>query len=116
MKSKLKNLVVLSQNVKIYVPSTVNIDQEIDSSEFVKETLCFLASLFNGSTSYNAFGAWIAQDGKLIKEKVTICESFCNEKQLNESIDIIYDYCLNLKINLNQEAISLEINNKLYFI
>lgn len=112
----LKNLIPLNHNVKIYVPTTINIDQNFDSSEFTQKTLKFLAEKFDGSTSYEAFGAWVTKESKLVTEKIIICESFCKEKDLNEAMEEVYNYCLNLKTELKQESISLEINNKLYFV
>lgn len=113
---ELKNLITLSQKVRIYVPSTTEVNKEINNEEFVKLSLQTLSKLFGGSTSYQAFGAWIAKNGDLVTEKITICESFCNEKQLNENIDLIYNFCLNLKKDLKQEAIALEINNEMHFV
>lgn len=113
---KLKNLIVLESNVKIYIPGTIDVNNESDNSLFVDKTLKLLSGFFGGSTSYLAVGCWISQNKGLIKEKITICESYCKETDLQKNIDNIIDYCEDLKKDLQQEAISLEINNKLYFI
>jgi len=112
----LKNLIVLESNVKIYIPGTIQINQSFDNTEIVNKTLILLSDYFGGSTSYSAIGCWISQNSGLIKENVTICESYCKEIELKKHISAIIDYCENLKKELSQEAISLEVNNKLYFV
>lgn len=112
----LKNLIPLEHNVKIYVPGTVNVNEKTDNEKYVNETLEKLSGFFGGSTSYNALGCWYSKEAGLIKENIIICESYCKEMKLNKFISAIIDYCEYLKIELNQEAISLEIDNKLYFI
>ena len=113
---KLKNLIVLEANVKIYIPGTIEINKTFDNSSFVNDTLKLLSEYFGGSTSFAAVGCWISQNNGLIKENVTICESYCKEIDLKNHIDAIIEYCENLKKELLQENISLEINNKLYFV
>ncbi len=53
---------------------------------------------------------------KLVKEEVTICESYCTTEDFKKSINDVVDYCENLKDEMKQEAVSLEVNNELYFI
>lgn len=113
---QLKNCVKLRSQVKIYVPSTYSVDNEIDNSEYVDRTLTFLSKCFQGATCSEALGAWVTASGNLIKEKVSMCFSFANQEDLNKNIDSIYDYCLNLKLELKQEMIALELNGELYFI
>lgn len=113
---KLENKFTLDNNIKIYVPSTFDIDNKIDNKNQVNKTLKELSNLFGGSTSYKAIGTFISSNKKLIKENVTICESFCTKKDFKKSLDNVIDYCENLKKDMKQEAVSLEVNNKLYFI
>ena len=115
MNKKLQNLIALNQNVKVYVPSKIK-DIEINNEEFVNATLEFLSNCFGGSTSYLALGAWISPINGLIKEKVNICESFCGEKQLQDYIENLYDFCLELRNKMEQEVIALEVNGILHFV
>jgi hypothetical protein len=116
MTKSLKNLIALSQKVKIYVPSTVDVNIAADNSKYVEKSLKLLACTFGGATSYQAFGAWLSQSGELVKESITVCEAFCKESDLQKSIEIIYDFCLELKLELKQEAIALEVNGVLHFV
>ena len=61
-------------------------------------------------------GTWITEKSKLVKEEVTICESYCSGSDLKNSLTDVINYCKELKKELNQEAISLEVNSELYFI
>ena len=113
---QLETLTKLSKNIKIYVPSTVDVDKKIDTSKNVDETLTMLSNKFGGSTSTKGTGTWVTNDNKLVKEDVTICESYCTGSDLANSINDVIEYCNKLKSELNQEAISLEVNSELYFI
>ena len=116
LNKKLKNLIKLSSNIKILIPSTVNINKDFDNKQYIDEALTLFSSLFGGATSFKALGAWESKELGLVKEKVNAVESFCNEKQLNDNIENVIEFCENLKNELKQEAISLFVNNELYFI
>lgn len=113
---KLKNLIKLSSSVRVLIPSTININEDFDNSKQVDNALTLLSQCFGGATSFIAVGAWQSQNQGLIKEKVVAVESFCNQEQLEKEIETIIDFCESLKIEMKQEAISLFINNELYFI
>ena len=116
---KLQNLIKLSSNVKILVPSTVSVDKSLNDSEFnseVDKALTFLGKLFGGSTASNALGTWVSDDLGLVREKVKVVESYTTSDDLESHIDSVVDYALSLKNRLQQEAIGLIVNNELYFV
>jgi hypothetical protein len=113
---ELKGLFPLSHNIKIYIPSTFDINQKISTKKYVKKTLSVFSKQFGGATSYQAKGAWTSANKGLIVENITIVESFATTKQVKRSMQTILQYAIELKKELKQEAISLEYNNKLYFI
>ena len=116
---KLQNLIKLSSNVKILVPSTVSVDKSLDDSEFnseVDKALTFMGKLFGGSTASNALGTWVSDDLGLVREKVKVVESYTTSDDLESHIDSVVDYALSLKSRLQQEAIGLIVNNELYFV
>ena len=116
MNKTLKNLIVLESNVKIYVPGTINKTENFDNTEYVNKTYKLLSDFFIGCTSYEAIGHYILKNTELINENITVCESYCKEADLKKHISAIIDYCEDLKKQLSQEAISLKVNNKLYFV
>lgn len=111
----LKNLTSLKDVVKIYVPSTYNVDQKIDNKKFVEGIESGLSNLFGGSTTIEGNGAYTSENGFLITEKINIVYAFC-ENLDNEKIDSVLTLCEWLKKEMKQECISLEVNNELYFV
>jgi hypothetical protein len=115
MKS-LKNCIKLSSQVKVYVPSTRNIGESFESSEWIDKTMTLLSKEFGGATASKALGAWISAKGDLIKENVTVVFSYAKQEDLEKSIEIIYEFCLSMKLYLDQEAVALEVNGNIYLI
>jgi len=112
---KLMNLFKLGCKVAIYVPSTVEIDKKTDNSKQVDSMLSNFSDMFGGATSTKAVGAWKTSTS-LIKEEITLVFSYCTSEQLENNIGNVIILAENLKRDMSQEAISLEINNELYFI
>jgi len=136
--NELKNYFSLDHNIKLYIPSTKEVDKKIDTSNYQKEALRIFSSLFGGATSYEAIGAWASEKHGLITEEVLIVESYATKKAIKkglvitEEVLIVESYAtkkaikkglarviklaLKIKKELKQEAVSLEYNGKLYFI
>ncbi|KON96985.1 DUF3574 domain-containing protein [Aneurinibacillus migulanus] len=105
----------LEDVVKIYVPSTYNVDQPIDNTPYVHKSLRKFSEMFGGATAIDGTGAWLSDDNQLVKEKVTIVYSFVEDldkKKLNQ----VVDYAQSLKEEMKQSSVSLEVNGKMYFI
>lgn len=113
---KLSNLVKLSCQVRIYVPSTTAATQAADTSGTVDATLEFLSVRFGGATSYTAMGCWKSPEHGLIKEKVIICESYTDTHGLEENIEAVIERAEALKAELSQEAIAIEVMGEMYFV
>jgi hypothetical protein len=105
----------LAHSVSIYVPSTVNVNTPVDSAKVVNETLSKLSAIFGGCTASNAQGAWISDSEGLVTEKVTICKSFTGTLD-DTQLDKVYDIALAIKRDMAQEAVSVEVDNSLYFV
>ena len=116
LSSKLENLIELSSKIRFFVPSTTEVTEEIDSSEIVTRVQSKFSEMFGGATTYNAIGCWTSPVAGLVKEKVTVVASFCNEKALEENIEEVLEMAKTIKAEMSQEAIALEINNKLYLV
>lgn len=112
----LKNCIKLSCSVKIYVPSTLNITEVADTQIWIDKSLNLLSVKFGGATASKALGAWISSQGQLVKENVTMVFSYASQHQLEQGIEEIHDFCIEMKRELAQEAIALEVNNELYLI
>lgn len=112
----LENLFTLHHKVTIYVPATVDVDKEVDNSVQVDAAAALLSGLFGGATSSPAVGYWLTSSGQLVKEKTTVVFAFADEKALEDGADKVVDFCRNLKEEMRQEAIALEIDGAMYFI
>lgn len=113
---QLKGLFSLDHNIKIYIPSTANVNEKIDNSKYVTKALQLFGDSFGGATSYDAIGAWVSQEKGLVTEGVKIVESYATREAIEANLSKVITYAQTLKRELTQEAISLEYDNKLYFI
>ena len=114
--AKLQNVFKLSSKVVVYIPSTTDIDKEIDNTSHVNDCASLLSDCFGGATSTQALGYWVSNTAGLVKEKTTMVFAYASESDLNTKIDVVIDYCEELKAELKQDAIALEINGEMYFI
>lgn len=106
----------LSGKVTVYVPSTKNINIEIDNTAYVEKTASLLSECFGGATSTPALGYWMSPSVGLVKEKSTMVFAYCSDTDLQNNIEKVIEFCENLKNELLQDAIALEINGEMYFI
>lgn len=106
----------LKNKIALYIPSTINVNNPCNNETQVKKACVFFSSLFGGCTTINAIGNWIDSNNNLITENITIVYSNCTTMQLLKSKKEIINYAHNLCVEMQQECISLEINNRLFFI
>lgn len=114
--AKLKNLFKLSSKITVYVPSTKDINVQIDNTKYVNEVATMLSNFFCGATSCETLGYWTSPTMGLVKERTTQVFAYCSDKDLQEHIEQVVDYCEQLKKELTQDSIALEINGEMYFI
>lgn len=112
----LMNLIPLSCKVTVYVPATVNVNQEIDNAAQVERVARLLSQSFGGATASPVNGYWVADDGSLVKEKTVAVYAYCSTEQAEIYLDSVVEMCVALKKEMNQEAIALEYNGNMYFI
>ncbi|MCS6832653.1 MAG: hypothetical protein NZ521_03680, partial [Flammeovirgaceae bacterium] len=105
-----------NNQIAVFIPTTVEVDKVIDTSEYVEQTLKFLAERFGGATSKQAQGVWNSQQAGLVGEQVFIVNTYVTQNALRKYLDEVVDYVKNLKEELKQEAMALEINKKLTLI
>ena len=110
----LKDIFSLKEKITIYIPSTKNVFESIDNSEYVEKAKILLSNLFGGATSIEVIGCYVSNSGVLIEEKITQVYAF--GENIESNIGDILDFCSYLQIELSQESVALEVNNQLYFI
>ena len=113
---ELEALAGLGSNVRLFVPSTLDIDQKAVNSSEVRMVAELFSSWFGGATAYRALGCWSSPAVGLVSEEVTIIESFCSESALASRISEVIDFARALRDRLRQEAVVLEVDRKLYLI
>lgn len=114
--SRLKNMFKLSSKITVYVPSTIDINVSVDTSEYVDACATLLSNCFGGATSCNTLGYWTSPTAGLVKERSIMVFAYCTDADLNNHIESVIDFCENMKTELKQDAIALEINGEMYFI
>lgn len=113
---KFSEMESLTTKIAIYVPSTLDIDKPVDNAEQVEKTACFLSDLFGGCTSFDASGYWIDSNKKLIKERPAVVYAYTTEDKAQAAEGKIIEYVMEMKKEMHQECISVEYNNRLYFV
>lgn len=114
--NQLKNLFSLDNKIRLFIPSTYDIDKKIDNKNIVKKIRKRFSILFGGSTIFNGIGSYVIDDQKEIVEDVKIIEAFASDIDLKNNIDKVLKLSKNLKKELKQDSVALEVNGKMYFI
>jgi len=102
--------------ISVFIPTTVNIDEIVDTSQYVEKTMAFFGEKFGGATCNEANGVWNSSKGDLVSETVNIVVSYTTEDNLNMYVDDVIEYVKIIKAELSQDAMAIEINKKLILI
>lgn len=114
----LAGLFVLDHKIRIYVPSHTRTGEAIDNdvrAELVTDVMTKFSTWFGGATSYNAHGAWRGPTGVDI-EKVTIVEAYATNEAVDDHIGDVVTYMNTIKRGVDQDAVALEYDNKMYLL
>ena len=104
--------------VSLYVPGTYGLSDNIPPElqlEIARETAQKLSAAFGGSTSINATGYYVADNGDLIEENIIILKSF-HDQDPAAAVAIASKIGAWIKKQLLQESVSLESETGLTFI
>ncbi len=116
MASALADRLGRTNQVSIFIPTTIDVDQAVDTTPFVERTLAFLGQRFGGATTNQARGVWNSADSGLVGEDIHIVRSYATQADLDRFLQEILSYVEELKQELRQEAMAVEINQKLMLI
>ena len=102
----------------VYVPTTVDVDRvDVEVAERVKRYVMErMATLFGGSTSTPAVGAWVSEGGGVVYENVNIVYAYCTSAQAVTEFENVIALCEYVKKEMSQEAVTLEYNGQVKFI
>lgn len=108
----------LTHSVAVYVPSTRDVDTPLAEAEIkalVQRTGEFLTERFGGATAVVGTGYYVAKDGRLVTELVTRVYAFSSQVTTSDRLAVI-EYAAQLRDEIGQESVSVEVDNKLRFI
>lgn len=106
----------LPQRVALYVPGTQDINHATDNAAQVERVAREFCGWFGGATAQPSAGYWLSDSAGLIREAVTIVYAACTADQLRERLPDVLTLAQQIKAEMQQEAVSAEINGTLYII
>lgn len=105
-----------NNHIGIFIPTTFDVDKYFDTTPYIDRTLAFLGERFGGATSEEAKGIWNSEDIGLVGEKLFKVHTYATSTDLKNYLDEVVDFVREIKIELKQEAMAMEINQKLTLI
>lgn len=106
----------LPQRVALYVPGTQDINHATDNAAQVERVAREFCGWFGGATAQPSAGYWISDNAGLVREAVTIVYAACTAAQLRERLPDVLNLAQQIKQDMAQEAVSVELNGALYII
>ena len=108
--------ITLPQRVALYVPGTQGPATATDNAAQVERVASRFCEMFGGATAQQSAGYWLSESAGLVREAVTIVFSACTADQLRERLPDVLQLAQQIKAEMQQEAVSAEINGTLYII
>ena len=108
--------VALPQRVALYVPGTQGPATATDNAAQVECVARDFCGWFGGATAQQSTGYWLSESAGLVREAVTIVYAACTAEQLREHLPDVLQLAQQIKAEMQQEAVSAEINGTLYII
>lgn len=109
-------VVELPQRVALYVPSTTDTDKPTDNAAQVERVASRFCEMFGGATAQESTGFWMSDTAGLVREAVTIVYAACTAAQLREHLPDVLQLAQQIKAEMQQEALSIQIDEALYII
>ena len=116
MNERLKAMFCLRSKITVYIPATIEVDRKIDNREYVDRAAALLSECFGGATSTEALGYWMSGSCGLVKENTTLVFAYASEEDLKNNLDKVIDFCEQIKEEMKQESVALELNGEMFFI
>lgn len=110
------DLIDTKGNIDIYIPSTIDIDKiNPDFDKMTNRIKNILRNKYNNNVEViKTKGAWKSDElNKIVYEDINIIRMYKNDIDV-DMINEYYKMAIELKKNLNQEGISIGINNSLF--
>lgn len=108
--------ITLPQRVALYVPGTQGTATATDNAAQVERVARAFCGWFGGATAQESTGFWMSDTAGLVRESVTIVFAACTADQLRERLPDVLTLAQQIKQDMAQEAVSVEISGTLYII
>lgn len=108
--------VTLPQRVALYVPGTQGPATTTDNAAQVERVAREFCGWFGGATAQQSAGYWLSESAGLIREATTIVYAACTAEQLRDNLPAVLNLAQQIKQDMAQEAVSIELNGALYII
>lgn len=102
--------------IAVFIPTTMDVDTRADTTAYVNKTMTFLGECFGGATSAEAKGVWNSESSGIVSEAVHIVSSYTTEEDLSHFMDQVIAFVRELKVELSQEAMAIEVNKKMILV
>ena len=110
---------MIDSSVKVTIPSTVDLDQkasEIMVDAVVDQAMTIFSELFGGATATPSKGAYLSEDGTLVKEDVIVVESLCPKQDAHFRADSVMDLGAQICEVMKQECVLVQIDGVAHFV
>lgn len=108
--------VALPQRVALYVPGTQGPATATDNAAQVERVAREFCGWFGGATAQESTGFWMSDTAGLVRESVTIVFAACTAEQLREHLPDVLQLAQQIKAEMQQEAVTITIDQKMYII
>ncbi len=105
-----------NNHIGIFIPTTFDVNTHFDTTPYIDRTLAFLGERFGGATSEEVKGIWNSEEIGLVGETLFKVHTYATSRDLKEYLDEVVEYIREIKKELKQEAMAMEINQKLTLI
>ena len=112
-------MVTLQNRVALYVPSTLKGSEPLPEYYhrlYVERVARGLAIACGGVTIHKVEGWYISDNHEFIKEPITLVEAYHTDSRSAIAEKTLYDLADRLKRELEQESISICINDKMILV
>ena len=106
----------LTHRVALYIPGTTDTDKPADNAAQVKRVARRFCELFGGATAQQSAGYWMSERAGLVAESVTIVYAACTKAQRDAHLTQVLELAQDIKRDMAQEAVSVELDGALYII
>lgn len=105
-------------NISIFIPSTMDVDKNTDNSEQTTYSINYLKRFYSmdNITFYKSQGSWYSEDlKKVVYDDITLINVNIKNATITD-INIFINLANYIKKAMNQEGVSVSINNSLAII